>query len=67
MFKDKFIAEGTLKEMVTRIRRVAVEVFGVTRGNKCESKDTYDQLEEKCYKRLHHYMSDKNIQKYKKI
>jgi putative protein kinase ArgK-like GTPase of G3E family len=48
-------------------------VFGVIRGNKRESKDTWNDNVQKtisekkqCYKRLHHHMSDENIQKYKK-
>jgi hypothetical protein len=45
-------------------------VFGVTRGNKHEPKDTWwwnddvqKAINEKkvCYKRLHHNMSDENI------
>jgi hypothetical protein len=53
---------------------VAIEMFGVTRGNKRESKDTWwwnddvqKVINEKkdCYKRLHHNRSDENIQKYK--
>jgi hypothetical protein len=53
---------------------VAIEVFGVTRGNKREPKDTWwwnDEVQKaineknECYKRLHHNKSDENIQKYK--
>jgi hypothetical protein len=60
--------------MTTHIRKVAIEVFGVTRGNKREPKDTWwwnDEVQKainekkKCYKRLHHNKSDENIQKYK--
>jgi dipeptidase len=62
------------KEMATHIRNVAIEVFGATRGNKREPKDTWwwnDDVQntinekKKCYKRLHHNKSDENIQKYK--
>jgi hypothetical protein len=54
---------------------VAIEVFGVTRRNKREPKDTWwgnDDVQKaisekkKWYKRLHHHKSDENIQKYKK-
>jgi hypothetical protein len=60
--------------MTTHIRKVSIEVFGVTRGNKCESKDTWwwnDDVQKvinekkECYKRLHHNRNDENIQKYK--
>jgi hypothetical protein len=60
--------------MATHIRKVAIEVFGVTRGNKREPKDTLwwnDDVQKainekkECYKRLHHNKSDENIQKYK--
>jgi hypothetical protein len=62
------------KKMATHIRNVAIEVFGVTRGNKRELKDTWwwnDEVQKainekkECYKRLHHNKSDENIQKYK--
>jgi hypothetical protein len=84
VFKNKVIAEGSWnededadnmwKEMATHIWKVAIEVFGVTRENKRESKDTWwwnDDVQKtinekkECYKRLHHNRSDKNIQKYK--
>jgi hypothetical protein len=83
VFKNKVIAEGSWnegedadnmwKEMATHIRKVAIEVFGVTRGNKREPKDTWwwnyevQKIinEKECYKRLHHNKSDENIQKYK--
>jgi hypothetical protein len=84
VFKNIVIAEGSWnegedadnmwKEMVTYIRNVDIEVFGVIRGNKREPKDTWwwnddaqNAINEKkeCYKRLHHNKSDENIQKYK--
>jgi hypothetical protein len=50
MFKNRIIAEGSWnerddanniwKEMTTHIWKVAIEVFGVNRGNKRELKDT---------------------------
>jgi hypothetical protein len=50
VFKNKVIAEGSRNEcedadnmwkgMATHTRKVAIEVFGVTRGNKRESKYT---------------------------
>jgi hypothetical protein len=60
--------------MTTHIRKMAIEVFGVTRENKYEPKDTWwwnDDVKNainekiKCYKCLHHNRSDENIQKYK--
>jgi hypothetical protein len=53
--------------METHIRKVAIEVFGVTRGNKREPRDTRwwnDEIQKainekkECYKRLHHNKSD---------
>jgi hypothetical protein len=51
VFKNKVIAEGLWnegedadnmwKKMATHIRKVYIEVFGVTRGNKREPKDTW--------------------------
>jgi hypothetical protein len=51
VFKNKIIAEESWnecedadnmwKEMTTHIRKVAIEVFRVTRGNKREHKDTW--------------------------
>jgi hypothetical protein len=86
VFKNKVIAEGSWnegedaynmwKKMATHIRKVTIEVFGVTRGNKRELKDTWwwnNEVQKainekkKCYKRLHHNKSDENIQKYKKL
>jgi hypothetical protein len=84
VFKNRVIVEGSWnegvdadniwKKMATRIRKVAIEVFGVTRRNKHEPKDTWwwnDEVQKainekkECYKRLHHNKSDENIQKYK--
>jgi hypothetical protein len=51
VFKDKVIveepwnagevADSMWKEMTTHIRKVTIEVFGVTKGNKREAKDTW--------------------------
>jgi hypothetical protein len=51
VFKNIVTAEGLWnkdedaynmwKKMTTHIRKVAIEVFGVTRENKCEPKDTW--------------------------
>jgi hypothetical protein len=69
-------ADNMWKEMTTHIRKVAIEVFGVTRGYKHKPKDTWwwnDDVQKtisekkKCYKRLHHNRSDENIQKYKEV
>jgi hypothetical protein len=84
VFKDKVIVKvlckesenvDTLwKEMTTHIRKVAIEVFGVTRENKREPKNTWwrnDDVQKtiserkECYKYLHHNRSDENIQNYK--
>jgi hypothetical protein len=50
VFKNKVIVEGSWnesedadnmwKEMTTHIRKMDIEVFGVSRGNECEPKDT---------------------------
>jgi hypothetical protein len=50
VFKNKIIVEESCnesddadnmwKDMATHIRNVTIEVFGVTRGNKREPKDT---------------------------
>jgi hypothetical protein len=67
-------ADNMWKKMTTHIRKVTIEVFGVDRENKYEPKDIWwwnDDVQKKisekkeCYKRLHHNMSDENIQKYK--
>jgi hypothetical protein len=69
-------ADNMWKEMTTHIRKVAIEVFGIIRGNKCEPKDTWwwnDDVQKaisekkECYKYLHHNRSDKNIQKLEEI
>jgi hypothetical protein len=84
VFKNRVVAEGSWnesedtdnmwKKMATHIRKVAIEVFGVTRGNTREPKDTWwwnDEVQKtinekkECYKRLQHNKSDENIQKYK--
>jgi hypothetical protein len=84
VFKNRIITEGSCnegedadnmwKKMATHIWKVAIEVFGVTRENKHEPKDTWwwnDEVQKainekkECYKRLHHNKSDENIQKYK--
>jgi uncharacterized protein YbaA (DUF1428 family) len=84
VFKNIVIAQGSWnegedadnmwKEMTTHIRKVAIDVFGVTRGNKREPKDIWwwnDDVQKainekkECYKRLHHNRSDENIHKYK--
>jgi hypothetical protein len=58
------------KEMTIHIRKVTIEVFGVTRENKRESKDTWwwnDDVQKaisekkECYNCLHHNKSDENI------
>lgn len=84
VFKDRMIQDGPWtegedansmwEEMATHIRKVATEVFGVTKGNKREPKETWwwnddvqKAIKEKkeCYKRLHHDRSADNIEKYK--
>jgi hypothetical protein len=44
MFKDRIIGKGPWNagedEMLTHILKMTIKVFGVTRGNKYESKDT---------------------------
>jgi hypothetical protein len=51
VFKNRVITEGSWnegenadnmwKKMATHIRKMTIEVFGVTRGNKCEPKNTW--------------------------
>ena len=84
VFRARVIAEGewivgedankTWEKMAANIRKVAAEVFGVTRGSRREPKDTWwwnDDVQaaikekKECYKRLHQDRSDENIQKYK--
>jgi hypothetical protein len=67
-------ADNMWKKMATHIRKVAIEVFGVTKEIKREPKDTWwwnDEVQKainekkECYRRLYHNKSDENIQKYK--
>jgi hypothetical protein len=61
------------KEMATHIWKMAIKVFGVTRGNKREPKYTWwwnDDVqkainEKKNVINVHHNKSEENIQKYK--
>jgi hypothetical protein len=60
-------------KMATCVRKVASEVFGVSRGGKQEGKDTWwwnDEVqkaikEKECFKRLHLDKSAANIEGYK--
>jgi hypothetical protein len=61
-------------KMATCVRKVASEVFGVSRGCKREAKDTWwwnDEVQrairekKECFKRLHHDKSVANIEGYK--
>jgi hypothetical protein len=69
-FKERMLGEGPWEEgedaddmwlkMATCVRKVASEVFGMSRGGKQEAKDTWwwnDEVQraikEECYKRLH--------------
>jgi hypothetical protein len=85
VFKDRMFKEGMWNEddddanimwtkMTTHIRKVGTEVFGVTRGNKQEAKDTWwwndnvqKAIKEKkdCYKCMYHDKSDENVEKYR--
>jgi hypothetical protein len=84
VFKDRMLDEGPWEEgedandmwlkMVTCVRKVAMEVFGVSRGGKQEAKDTWWWNEEvqkaikeknECFKRLHLDRSAANIESYK--
>ena len=84
VFKGRVIVEGSWNEegdanymwekMATCIRKVASEVFGMTRGGGCKTKDTWwwnedvqRAIKEKkeCYKRLFLDRSADNIEKYK--
>ena len=67
-------ANNMWKKMATCIRKVASEVFGVTKGNGCEPRDTWwwnegvqKAIKEKkeCYRSLYHDRSADNIEKYK--
>jgi hypothetical protein len=81
-FKERMLGEGPWKEgedadnmwlkMTTCVRKVASEVFGVSRGGKQKVKDTWwwnDEVQrairEECFKRLHHDKSVANIEGYK--
>ena len=57
-----------------RIRRVATEVFGITRGSKREPKDSWwwnDEVQKaikekkECYKRMYRHRSEENMHMYK--
>jgi hypothetical protein len=39
-WNESYDADNMWKDMTTHIRKVTIEVFGVTRGNKREPKDT---------------------------
>jgi hypothetical protein len=60
-------------KMATCVRKMAEEVFGVSRGGKQEAKDTWWWSEEvqmaikekECFKRLHLDKSATNIESYK--
>jgi hypothetical protein len=59
-------------KMITCVRKVASEVFGVSMRDKREAKDTWwwnDEVQrairEECFKRLHHDKSAANIEGYK--
>jgi hypothetical protein len=82
-FKERMLDEGPWEEgedadnmwlkMTTCVRKVASEVFGVSRGGKWEAKDTWwwnDEVqrairENECFKHLHHDKSATNIEGYK--
>jgi hypothetical protein len=83
VFKDRMLGEGPWEEgedanvmwlkMATCVRKMAAEVFGVSRGGKQEAKDTWWWSEEvqkaikekECFKRLHLDRSATNIESYK--
>jgi hypothetical protein len=67
-------ADDMWLKMATCVRKVASEVFGVSRGGKREAKDTWwwnDEVQrairekKECFKRLHHDKSVANIEGYK--
>ena len=62
------------EKMTTNIWKVASEVCGVTKGNGGDAKDTWwwnkevqraTKENKECYRRLYHYRSVDNIEKYK--
>jgi hypothetical protein len=84
VFKDRMLGEGPWEDgedendmwlkMATCVRKMAAEVFGVSRGGKQEAKDTWWWSEEvqkaikekkECFKRLHLDRSATNIESYK--
>jgi hypothetical protein len=84
MFKERVLKEGPWHEggdansmwmkMTTCIRKVASEEFGVTKGGKCETKDTWcwnekvqKVIKEKkeCFRRMHLDGSVDNVEQYK--
>ncbi|PWZ33919.1 hypothetical protein Zm00014a_015628 [Zea mays] len=84
VFKERVFVEGTWSEeedaknmwvkMATCIKKVASEVFGVTKGSKGEPKDTWRWTEDvqkaikekkECYRSLFHDRSTINIETYK--
>jgi hypothetical protein len=82
-FKERMLGEGPWEEgadvddmwlkMATCVRKVASEVFGVSRGGKQEVKETWwwnDEMqraikEKECFKRLHLDKSATNIEGYR--
>ena len=80
-FTERMLREGSWEEgedandmwlkMATCVRRVAVEVFGVSRGGIQKGKDTWwwnDEVQgaiKECFKRLHLDKSAANIEGYK--
>jgi hypothetical protein len=83
-FKERMLGEGSWKEgadvddmwlkMATCVRKVASEVFGVSRGGKQEVKETWwwnDEVQraikekKECFKRLHLDKSATNIEGYR--
>ena len=83
-FKERMLGEGSWEEgedaddmwlkMARCVRKVALEVLGVSRGGKQEGKDTWwwndevqSTIKEKneCFKRLHLDKSAANIEDYK--
>jgi hypothetical protein len=82
VFRERVFVEGAWFEedanimwvMATCIRKVASEVFGVTKGSRGEPKDTWWWTEEvqkaikekkECYRSLFHDRSTFNIERYK--